>query len=321
MIKNETYDRSRRKFIKNSLAAGAMVPWLGSDLSTLIPMRDDKLKVYIFSKHLQFLDYKAMADAAAEMGFDGVDVTVRPKGHVEPERVADDLPKAAEALKRAGLPPFIMTTAVDDAEDPVDKKLLQTASAEGFQFYRMNWLPFPENVSMPQAMQQYETTVKKIGELNKQLNLVGCYQNHAGELVGASLWELWQLMKQADKKHMGVQYDIRHAMVEGAQSWENGLRLIHDRIRLLTIKDFKWQTENNHSSVHDVPMGQGMIDFKKYFSLLKKYKVNVPVTLHIEYELGGVEHGANKITIDKKEVFKAMKKDLQLVRQLWQEAP
>ena len=35
------------------------------------------LKVAIFSKHLQFLQGAELARAAAEMGFDGIDLTVR----------------------------------------------------------------------------------------------------------------------------------------------------------------------------------------------------------------------------------------------------
>jgi len=42
--------------------------------------------------------------------------------------------------------------------------------------------------------------------------------------------------------------------------------------------------------------------------------------LHLEYSLGGAEHGAAKITCDKKVVFEAMKKDLQKVHELWQQA-
>ena len=63
----------------------------------------DRLKIHIFSKHLQFLNYQDLAEAAAEMGFDGIDLTVRPKGHVLPERVESDMPKAVEAMRKVGL--------------------------------------------------------------------------------------------------------------------------------------------------------------------------------------------------------------------------
>ena len=44
--------------------------------------RAHKLKVAIFSKHLQFLQGDELATAAAALGFDGVDITVRKGGHV-----------------------------------------------------------------------------------------------------------------------------------------------------------------------------------------------------------------------------------------------
>src|SRR5688572_11816523 len=115
-MRNEITDPSRRKFIRNTVLAAVMSPFVKSELfaGDKIP-KVDRLKVHIFSKHLQFLDYKDLAAAAKEMGFDGVDLTVRPNGHVLPERVEDDLPKIAEELKKAGVPPSLMTTAVNDA--------------------------------------------------------------------------------------------------------------------------------------------------------------------------------------------------------------
>ncbi|WP_427622686.1 hypothetical protein, partial [Pseudomonas hunanensis] len=70
----------------------------------------------------------------------------------------------------------------------------------------------------------------------------------------------------------------------------------------------------------NTPLGEGMVDFKSYFSLLKKYKINVPISLHLEYDLGGAEHGASHITIDKKVVFANMKRDLLFIKNAWQSA-
>jgi hypothetical protein len=41
-----------------------------------------------------------MVGAGPQIGFDGIDLTVR-KGDVAPERAAEDLPKAKEAIERA----------------------------------------------------------------------------------------------------------------------------------------------------------------------------------------------------------------------------
>ena len=88
------YDNSRRRFLKNSLLTGALFPLMPRDLLSLTKANiENSLKINIFSKHLQFLGYTDMAEAAAEMGFDGVDVSVRPNGHVLPEKVETDLPR------------------------------------------------------------------------------------------------------------------------------------------------------------------------------------------------------------------------------------
>jgi len=63
-----------------------------------------------------------------------------------------------------------------------------------------------------------------------------------------------------------------------------------------------------------------MVDFKKYFSILKRYKINVPVSLHLEYALGGAEHGDSEISMTKNEVFGFMKADLKYIRETWKQA-
>lgn len=324
-MKEDKNIQSRRAFIRKSMLVPSLIPLMGRPLAPAETSRKltkdaSSLKVQVFSKHLQFLNYEDMADAAAEMGFDGVDLTVRPKGHVLPERVEDDLPKAIEAIRKANLSHTMITTAVQDADNTIDRKLLETASKLGVDFYRMNWLRYPENKSIPEAIEEFQQTIKALSALNRKLGIVGCYQNHSGNLAGASLWELWQILQKADKEHMGVQYDIRHAVVEGGMSWKNGLRLIQPDIKILAIKDFVWTKKENGYVVQNVPLGQGMVDFKSYFALLKEYNINVPVSLHYEYSLGGAEHGGTEITVERKTIFDTMKKDLQWLHATWNAA-
>jgi L-ribulose-5-phosphate 3-epimerase len=318
-MKSQNKNQSRRSFLKKSILTGALFPLMYGKLPSMVhTSTGSPLKIHIFSKHLQFLNIQDMTEAAAEMGFDGVDLTVRPNGHVLPERVENDLPKAVEAMRKMGFAPLLMTTAVQDADSATDKLILELAAKLRFQFYRMNWFNYPDGKSIPESMQLFQQKLKDLSELNKKMGLTGCYQNHAGNLVGSSLWELWELLKNSDQQHMGVQYDVRHAVVEGGLSWQNGLRLIQSQIKTLAVKDCKWEKKNGEWGVEDTPIGEGMVDFKTYFKLLKQYHINVPVTLHVEYPIGGAEHGATKISCDKQVVFNAMKRDLQKVHDLWQ---
>tara|TARA_R110002094_G_scaffold88986_1_gene92022 strand:- start:292 stop:813 length:522 start_codon:yes stop_codon:yes gene_type:complete len=173
---------------------------------------------------------------------------------------------------------------------------------------------------MEADLEYYQQKIKELSLLNEELGIIGCYQNHAGTSIGSSIWEIKKLLEAAETNYFGAHYDIRHAVVEGGLSWENGLELIKPFIKSIVLKDYKWGQINGVWKPINTPIGEGMVDFKKYFTLLQAYKINVPVSLHLEYDLGGAEKGHKSISVDKNMVYNAIKKDLETVRQLWMEA-
>ncbi|WP_298498975.1 TIM barrel protein [uncultured Algibacter sp.] len=312
---------SRRAFTKKSALALGAIPFATLP-SNFIELNEtvEKLNINIFSKHLQFLDFKELGARTVEMGFNGVDLTVRPKGHVLPENVFNILPKAIEDIKLSGAKCIMMTTAVNNVNNPIDINVLKAASECGIKYYRTNWFKYSKNKSMIDSLNDYQTIIKDISIFNKKHGLIGCYQNHAGTSVGASIWEIKKIIELANLDTFGAQYDIRHAVVEGGLSWSNGLKLIKDNINSIVLKDFKWGQVNGIWKPINVPIGEGMVDFISYFKLLKKYKINVPVSLHCEYDLGGAERGSTSPTISKKDIYKAISKDLKTLQQFWEEA-
>jgi sugar phosphate isomerase/epimerase len=313
-------NKKRRLFLKQSLVAATALPvWASpfraaengdnwAEQNSLVWKGEGKISV--FSKNLHFLNYTEMAAAVARIGFDGIDLTVRPNGHVEPARVAEDLPKAVEAIRKAGLEVYMITTAITDPDDPHTEAILRTAGGLGIGYYRLGWLPFVDKISLPQNLEVFKGKLSKLAKLNKKYNIRGDYQNHSGTSLGGSIWDLWLVIKELDPQWIGCQYDIRHATVEGAHSWPNGLRLMQPFIRTLDIKDFHWTQKEGKWQVQNVPLGQGMVDYPKYFSLLNQHQIRGSYSIHYEYPLGGAENGDKTITIGQEEVFAAMKKDL-----------
>lgn len=313
---------SRRDFIALAAAvgAGAMFPFPASGRPAF-DHETSELEVHLFSKHLQFLNYNEMAEVAADIGLDGLDLTVRPGGHVLPERVEDDLPKAVDALRRNGLKTAMITTSIGDVSDPLNRMVLETAAKLGFTHYRTGWYSHPEDRPIPESLADFRVRIVELEQFNRDTGIRGGYQNHAGNYVGASIWELWELLRERDPEWMGCQYDIRHALVEGGLSWPQGLRLIYPAIQTIIAKDVRWAVIDGTWQPENVPIGEGMIDWVRYFGLLKKYQVAVPLSLHLEYPLGGAEHGAREITVARSEVVAAIKRDLEAVKNLWREAP
>ena len=278
----------------------------------------DRLNVNLFSKHLQFLDYQDMADATAEMGFDGVDLTVRPGGHVRPERAEDDLPKAVAAIKRAGMSPKMLVSRVTSVDDKGGIQSLKTAAKLGFTHYRMGYFRPTKGNSLLENLDFCQKELDGLEAFNRVQGLHGAYQNHAGKVMGSYVTDLAHLLDGRDPRWMGCQYDIRHASVDGGSSWSLGLSYLQSHIQTMPIKDFTWKKRNGVWKPQNVPLGQGMVDFQGYFKALREYRIKPHVSLHLEYDLGGAEHGDQRIKIPQKEVFAAMRRDLKRLHEMWE---
>src|SRR5262249_23585889 len=121
-----------------------------------------------------------------------------------------------------------------------------------------------------------------------------------------------------DLSRVGVNLDIGHATIEGGLgNWIRSTQLLAPMTRGIAIKDFKWErSANGQWRPHWCPLGEGMVDFKKFFAILKESNFAGLVQLHFEYPLGG----ATTLTVDKSQVIATMKKDLAKLRDWLREA-
>ncbi len=175
-----------------------------------------RLKVSVFSKHLQFLQGEDLAKATAEIGFDGVDLAVRKGGHVEPATVAKDLPALVGMLRKNGLEVPMITTDIADAETPFAEDLLKAASALGIRYYRFGAYKWAADKPYAAQLEAMKPKLAKLAALNAKYQMCAMYHTHSGAgLVGASIWDLWYTMKDLDPKLVGMNYDIGHATIEG----------------------------------------------------------------------------------------------------------
>src|SRR5215211_4252841 len=129
----------RRQF---GLAASTAAFALTSQLSAA-PKPSDRYKFCAFIKFLTALKYDEMADAIAEAGFDGVEVTARQKEtYIHPERAADELPRLKEVLDKRKLEISILTTDVVRHDEPNGHSMLRTAASLGIKRYRLGFFRY-----------------------------------------------------------------------------------------------------------------------------------------------------------------------------------
>jgi sugar phosphate isomerase/epimerase len=281
-----------------------------------------KLKVAIFSKHLQFLRGEALAAGAAEIGFDGIDVAVRKGGHVEPERVRQDLPNLVAAIRSHGLEVPMLTTDIVDAETPYAEDVLKVMTELGIHHYRWNSFRYDADRPIAKQLEELKPRVAKLAALNSRYHAGAMYHTHSGiGLVGASIWDLYIVLKDFDPQAVGVNYDIGHATIEGGfGGWINSMRITGPHLRGVAVKDFLWEKDKRGWKANFKPLGTGMVRFPQFFSMLAAAHFSGPLQLHFEYPLGGADNGKTSITIPKEEVFAAMKHDLQQLRSYLKDA-
>ncbi len=311
---------SRKNFLINSALAAAGIAYSYKSVDAINPItfkpfnasaNNEPAKICIFSKHLPELGYHEMASLVAEMGFDGIDLTVRPNGHVLPENVERDLLLAAKAAEKVGLKIYMITTGILDAGDRLTEPILKTASSLGIQYYRMGSRFYDEKKSILHNLEDFKTRFKKLAKLNRKYNIRGECQNHSGDGFGAPVWDLWEVLKNMDPQRIGVQYDVFHASVEGANSWPLGFSLLKPYIGTLDIKDFYWKKTEGKWELEITPLGEGMVDFKKFIALLKENNMHGPFSIHCEY-LSDKDDLRSKVA--------KMKKDLTTLRGWLKEA-
>jgi sugar phosphate isomerase/epimerase len=204
----------------------------------------------------------------------------------------------------------MMVTAILSPTDPFTERILKTASSVGITHYRLGWAEYDLKKGIMETLKVYRDAIKGITELNRKYKIHGGYQNHAGARIGGPVWDLNELLRDLPAEYIGVQYDVRHAMVEGANSWILGMRLMAPYIKTMAIKDFTWQVVKGKPSAVTVPLGEGMVNWDLFFRTVKELNITGPLTLHVEYPL--FDSSQENISLERKQeiIVSKLKKDM-----------
>jgi sugar phosphate isomerase/epimerase len=220
------------------------------------------------------------------LGFDGVDLTVRPKGHIEPARVAEDLPPFVEAVRSEGVSVPMITTDLHSDREPAARPTLETAARlevpyvkPGYYYYKFADV----KTEVAEAGRQLRSLV----ELSATFGVKVGFHNHAG-YVGGFVWDIASTIDALDPKWAGYYFDVRHAVAEGGDAgWRSAFGVAAPRLFMIAVKDFYWEKTPKGWREHNCPLGEGMVDWPRYFRMLAAAKFHGPLSLHLEYELPG----------------------------------
>ncbi len=287
---------SRRHFIQTAAGAAAMVPTetrAAQESARTTTGKGFRGSHCFFSKHLPRMTARDLARTLKGMGFDGVDLTVRPGGHVDPKRVTSDLTPFVDAIRHEGLTVPMISTELVSNTDPVAQPTLDAAARLKIPFYKTGYYRY-KFVDVRKELADAGAQLKGLAELSRRHGMRFGYHNHAG-YIGGPVWDFAPFIEALDSATAGYYFDVRHAVVEGGDGgWRTALDLVSPRLSMISLKDFFWEKSGSTWQQRHCPMGEGMVDWKRYFAMLAKARFHGPVSLHVEYEVGGATPAAEQ---------------------------
>jgi sugar phosphate isomerase/epimerase len=243
----------------------------------------------MFSKMLQEFSVAEAARRIKALGFDGVDLTVRPKGHVEPEQVARELPEAIGAIHDQGLTIPMISTAITAAGQPHAEATLEAAARQGIRRLKLGYWNAPKG-KLTEAIDQARRSLDGLERLAESHRVTFGVHNHSGPgYVNCQPSVVWLLLRDRDPNLVASYFDPGHAAVEGGSGgWRQSLELLAPRIRLVAVKDFGWKSEPATPKAvwhaQQVPLRDGLVAWPEVFQTLARIGYDGPVSLHSEYK-------------------------------------
>lgn len=245
----------------------------------------------MFSKHFPELKYDELGKTCKDLGFAGIDLTVRPKGHVLPERVAEDLPRAVDALRKAGLEVPMITTGLTSPSNPAAVPTLKTAASLGISYFKPDYWRY--NATDPLTrIKEVAADIRGLAALAAEHKIAMGLHNHSGTYVGEAVWDTWEMIRDLDPRWTGFYYDPGHATIEGGLGGrEITQRLVAPRLKMVAVKDFYWKKDASGWKSVWCPMGEGAVNWKQVFADFARAGYAGPMSLHLEYD-GGMDVAA-----------------------------
>ncbi len=242
----------------------------------------------MFSKKLGDLSVDDVGKVIRGLGLDGVDLTVRPSGHVLPHEVSSRLPRAVDVLRSHDLVVPLITTAVTGVDEPHAAEIFATAAECGVQYVKLGYWGYEGFGSLRRQLEEARSRLSGIADLAKDHGITAVVHIHSGDYLSGTPGLVQRILDGFDPGCVAAYIDPGHMVVEGGRSgWKLGMDLLADLTRVVAVKDFGWEQDRSVAKkwvLKHMPLSAGMVPWTEVFRYLKRMAFDGPVSLHSEYE-------------------------------------
>jgi sugar phosphate isomerase/epimerase len=255
-----------------------------------------KPPVCLYSKQLAKVEYDDLGKVLRDLGFDGCDLSVEPGGHVLPEHAQADLVRAVLAVTDVGLDVPLFTTSITSPADPNIRLILGIGNFMGVPLFRPGIWKYNGTSEIEARLAQAQGEIVGLAALARAAAMAMGLRNVAGDNVGSAVWDTNLIIRGLDPQSVGYDFDPGSATAAGGvDGWWVALRLALPRLKMVTLNDFNWTKDTGGAwKATPCPLGEGMVDWSRFFATLARVKFTGPLSLEMGYrpakELEAIHH-------------------------------
>ena len=184
----------------------------------------------VFTKAWKAVPIERLGELVQGMGFDGIELPVRPGFQVEPESADRDLPSAARQLAELGVPIRSVASAAEEST-------IMACADAGVPLLRI-MAPVWTDESYAEAEERYRREFDALLPALERAGVTLGVQNHAGRQV-ANAVGLRSLIGGYDSRHVAAVWDAGHEAVAGTEP-ELAIDTIWSHLRIVNLKNAIW---------------------------------------------------------------------------------
>jgi sugar phosphate isomerase/epimerase len=242
--------------------------------------------VCLYSQHLIKVEYEAVGMVLRDLGFDGCDLAVVPGSHISPEQAGSDLMRGIEAISGVGLEVPIISTSVISGNDPNGRQILGIAGFMGVPLFRPGYWKYGNAPDLEVRLGELQREILGLASIGRAYNVAMALHNTSGDAVGAGLWDLSGMLRTVDPRWVGYDFDPGFATQTAGPSGAGVvMRLAMAKLKAVTVRDFTWNKDAAGVwKAAPCPLGEGMVDWRQFFTALARVRFVGPITIEVRYE-------------------------------------
>ena len=256
------------------------------------------MRYLMFTKHLQSMSVLDAGKTIKSLGFDGVELTVRPNGHILPQHVDDELPRAVDALRAIGVEVPALVVEIHNTREEYSAAVCRAAGRVGATVLRTSSHRYRAFGAIREQIAATRRDAWDLERLGREYGVRLCIHCHSGDFLSTSGSLLSMVIDETDPRYVGVSLDVGHLTVEGGKSgWRQSLDLLQDRVGIVAVKSFGWFHEPDQKTGEQrwipklVPLERGNVQWRLAFELLRQVGWDADgralVSVHSEYQGAG----------------------------------